>query len=428
VVIEFISEYLTRYWIAFKAEVHDSSLVNRVASLLSNQRLKAFESLLRGKLVKEADLFDTKVDFLNVGNGIVNLRTKELLPHSPEWYFTKITPVNYKPNARHVDWLKVLEAIPSPVMEYVHSLLGQALTGRPPLEDVVAVFNGGGRNGKSTVTQVMVIVLGSFAVTVSDKILIARANDHSTDLTDLRGRRFALLEEFPDRVPLNGKRLKDITGTARITARRMRHDNESWAPTHTLVITTNHGIVVEAGDDGTWRRLVPIKFVYRFVKEPKGPLDRQIEEGLRERVYQGLEGQHEAALAWLIDGAFKWYSNGMKLPAQPKESKDELVEWRSGQDTLGTFLGETLEVSPGSVVLVNDLHNLYLAQNPDDLLHRTSAAFTSSLRSHEFFVTNALTTKRMRVNGIQLSRPNGFVIYEGLSPQPTCLIGVAFKN
>ena len=102
----------------------------------------------------------------------------------------------------------------------------------------------------------------------------------------------------------------------------MRQDNQTWDATHTLVITTNHEIYIPAGDDGTWRRLVIINFPYRFVTEPTLPNDRLVELGLRDRLRAGEEGQHEAVLAWLVQGAMKWFAKlncqiTVNQPAQP---------------------------------------------------------------------------------------------------------------
>jgi len=166
------------------------------------------------------------------------------------------------------------------------------------------VLGGGGRNGKSTICDLTLKVVGRFGVLASPALLTAKDSDHTTEITDLIGKRFALLEEFPRSNTLNVSRLKRVVGTMEISGGRMRQDNQTWDATHTLVITTNHEIYIPAGDDGTWRRLVIINFPYPFVTEPTLPNDRLVELGLRDRLRAGEEGKHEAVLAWLVQGAF----------------------------------------------------------------------------------------------------------------------------
>lgn len=166
------------------------------------------------------------------------------------------------------------------------------------------VLGGGGRNGKSTICDLTLKVVGRFGVLASPALLTAKDSDHTTEITDLIGKRFALLEEFPRSNILNFSRLKRVVGTTEISGGRMRQDNQTWDATHTLVITTNHEIYIPAGDDGTWRRLVIINFPYPFVTEPTLPNDRLVELGLRDRLRAGEEGQHEAVLAWLVQGTF----------------------------------------------------------------------------------------------------------------------------
>ena len=250
------------------------------------------------------DVLDGHVDMLNAKNGVIGLKTGELLQHDPSYYFTKQRICAYKPNAKHPDWNKALEAIPAYVYDFVHTFFGQCLTGYTLSEEIALVLGGGGRNGKSTICDLTLKVVGRFGVLASPALLTAKDSDHTTEITDLIGKRFALLEEFPRSNTLNVSRLKRVVGTMEISGGRMRQDNQTWDATHTLVITTNHEIYIPAGDDGTWRRLVIINFPYPFVTEPTLPNDRLVELGLRDRLRAGEEGKHEAVLAWLVQGAF----------------------------------------------------------------------------------------------------------------------------
>ncbi len=399
---------------------------------LSKPRLSGLESLLRGKLEVQPDVLDGHADLLNAKNGVVDLQTGELLPHDPSYFFTRQAICEYQVHAKHPDWEMALLAIPDFALDYLQAFLGQGLTGYILSEDLALVLGGGGRNGKSTICDMALKVLGNFAVLASPALLTGRDSDHTTELTDLIGRRFALLEEFPRLGSLNTSRLKRVVGTAEISARRMRQDNQTWDATHTLVITTNHEIQIASGDDGTWRRLVKINLPYRYVAEPVLPNDRKVELGLRERLKEGAEGQHEAALAWLVQGAMTWFANDRKLPKLPKEIEADIAEWRQSQDSLGSFLNDLLEVDAKSWVAQSDLHALFKREHRDDDLY-LEKPFALALKSHEFVVSNGLKVEsKQRTTGKMVSRPpteSGSWIQNGALPkQATLLKGVRFKT
>src|SRR5215470_14227735 len=55
--------------------------------------------------------FDVKPELINCINGIVDLRTKTLIPHSPAEKHLQRTRVIYNPNARCPKWLKFLDEV-----------------------------------------------------------------------------------------------------------------------------------------------------------------------------------------------------------------------------------------------------------------------------------------------------------------------------
>ena len=104
--------------------------------------------------------------------------------------------------------------------------LGQGLTGHPVPDDRLVVLKGSGANGKTTIVDAVREALGTdYAVTLPDRVLLARSGDHPTELMVLRGARVALMEEFPELGHLNVKRLKDLLGTGEISARYCGKDS-----------------------------------------------------------------------------------------------------------------------------------------------------------------------------------------------------------
>lgn len=169
----------------------------RVSALLNANRIKSI--LYVAKLVVDTEeTFDAHPDLLNVVNGVVNLRDGSLGPNDPTLVLTKVTTVDYRPGAYDMNWREALTALPADATDWLQVRMGQALTGYPVLDDRLVVLKGSGANGKTTLIDGVRAVLGEdYAVTMPDRVLLARPGDHPTELMFLRGARVALMEEFP---------------------------------------------------------------------------------------------------------------------------------------------------------------------------------------------------------------------------------------
>jgi putative DNA primase/helicase len=198
----------------------------------SRARLAAVTDLASGIVLKDTASFDSHSDLLNCRNGVVDLRTGHLGPSDPDLNFTKVTGVDYAPNATHPDWDKAVRALPDEVADWMQVRLGQAATGYEADDDVIPICQGRGANGKSTLFSGVTRALGESYVLVSDRVILANRGDHPTELMELRGARFALIEELPEEHKLSMQRLKKITGVPDITARLIAKDSVTFAPTH----------------------------------------------------------------------------------------------------------------------------------------------------------------------------------------------------
>lgn len=319
-----------------------------LSSLLSAHRIRSLVSLACGILETTADTFDRHPDLLNVGNGVVDLKTGALRPHDSALLLTKLTTVDYDPEAEHPDWSTALHALPPGVATWMQVRLGQAATGHMTPDDLLPVCQGNGANGKSTFLGSVRVALGDHAVTVPERVLMTNPGDHPTELMTLFGARLALIEETPEARHLSVKRLKDTVGTPTMTARRIRQDNVTWKATHSLVLTSNYAPRVDETDHGTWRRLALVRFPYTFGEDTGDPR-------LRERLSAGLEGQHAAVLAWIVAGARRWYASGRIMPPLPATVANDTDAWRGEADAVHAYIEERVVFDQTSCVLTREL-------------------------------------------------------------------------
>lgn len=368
--------------------------ITKLKSFLDVPRMKRLVESLRSVLRVSPDALDSHPDLMSCGNGTVDLRTGELRPHSREDYITAMTPVPYVPGASHPDWDAVLASVRPDAVQWLQYRCGQAATGWRVPDDVIPILQGGGANGKTTFTGAIMSVMGGYGRMLSERALFNSQSDHPTELMSLQGARFALLEETPEGVPLNVKRLKDVLGASHITARRMRQDEETFPTTHSLFMTTNYHPRVTETDAGTWRRLALVEFPYTY---GTGEGDRPADPHLRHRMETSPTGQHEAVLAWVVEGARRWYERGCEMPPFPPSVEENMRAWRASSDPLQDYLATEVAPDPDSMVQVRDLYDDFsewqLREGHPLWNERT---FANRFRQHEGVKAMRLTDGRAR--------------------------------
>lgn len=320
----------------------DNKALEKARSLLSRSRAKAVALLVVGILGERAPIFDAHADLLNTPTGVVDLRTSQILPHDPGYFFTKITGIGYDPNADMTLWSRALAALPEEVGAWLQVRFGQMATGYTPDDDALVILEGAGSNGKTSWMIGQRKALGDYAVTLPERLLMGEPGDHPTTLMTLMGARGGFIEELPEGRALNVKRLKDTVGTPEITARKMRQDDVTFTATHGLCIATNYLPIVAETDHGTWRRLFLVRFRIRYVprkKDIKSKRDRKGDPSLKRHFEHTPD---TGLLRWIVEGAAQWYANGMRMPEAPAIVRRDTDAWRLDADPILAYVGERI--------------------------------------------------------------------------------------
>jgi putative DNA primase/helicase len=400
-------------------------------SMLRATRERTVIGLARGLVERRAAQFDAHPDLLNCPNGVVDLRTGKLRKHDPELLFTKVTSAAYQPDAKHEDWDAALRAIPDGIRDWMQVRYGQAITGYMTPDDVMLVQQGSGENGKTTFTTGITSALGDYYVLVSDRVILATPSNHPTELMELRGARLALIEETPKARQLDTQRLKKTVGTPEIEARHTYKDSVRWRATHSLFLNTNYELFVEETDWGTWRRLALVKFPYTFRKTREqciGPLHRLGDTNLRYRLERGSDGRHEAVLAWLVEGAVKWYAADRMMPEMPESVAEGTRDWRKKSDLVLAYIDDRIDFNAQSHVTAEDLAddvNNWLSEH--DQAEWDARTVASRFGEHGEVADRGVRKKRVRSGRAGLSRPYGLP-HEPSQLQYTAWLGMGFKE
>ncbi len=338
--------------------------------------------------VRPAEL-DSGPFALNFLNGTVDLRTGEMREHRRSDLITKLVRYRYTPAAACPRWLaflaQVLGAGPDAseteidrsrrLVTYLRRALGYSLTGAT-IEKAVFIPFGTGDNGKSTMLSTIRHLVEEYSVLLQVDTLMVRQESNNTqaDLADLRGARFVQTSETEEGQRLAQGKLKRITqGMGKIKATRKYENPIEFAETHKLWIDTNRKPTIRDVDDkATFNRLHPIPFTVTIPRE-------QIDKELPGKLLTEAEG----ILAWAVEGARLWYTEGLSKPAEVEAAKDQ---WREDMDQLGRFIDERCVAGDKGRATATALYAAYKqwATDGGERTPLTSTAFGTKLTDRGF--------------------------------------------
>jgi putative DNA primase/helicase len=235
-------------------------------------------------------------------------------------------------------WFRFLEQIivDRERIDFLQEIFGLALIGEV-LEHILPLFVGGGQNGKSTMLEILSGILGDYAITLNEGFLTKQKHkEHSSEVAQLHGVRFAFYAESDPDAVFNEARVKELTGGDSIRARFMGKDFITIRPSWTIMGAMNHLPKVSAGGDSFFRRARKVDFNVQIPEEQRDPL-------LKQRL---LDEEGPGILQWMIEGARRYLDRG-KL-TEPESVKVATAEYRRDEDQIARFLDERARESEHS--------------------------------------------------------------------------------
>jgi putative DNA primase/helicase len=294
------------------------------------------------------DDLDRNPWLLNAENGAIDLRTGELLPHRQEDMITKIAKVRYDKNAGCPKWKQFIREImgcKGDLITFLQTTAGWAVSGDIS-EQSMFILYGTGANGKSTFLNVIMHILGDYAISTYAETFMKRNNDTATnDIARLRGTRFVTASETEQGKRLSEHLIKQATGNDQMTARFLYGEYFNFVPTFKIFMASNHKPVIKGTDHGIWRRIKLIPFTTTIESEKQ---DRYLEQKLLE--------EKSGILNWLIEGALRWRKEGLNTPSIVLNATDE---YRGEMDVIGNFIRERCVQKTGAAVRARELFRVY---------------------------------------------------------------------
>lgn len=299
--------------------------------------------------------FATKVDenknLIAFANGVFDTLTFEFRDGKPEDYISFCTNLEFNPNQPHdayscwAELNKFLhDVLPDPtVREYFLAYLATSLSGNNEAQKF-HILTGTGSNGKSMLMNLMSTAMGDYACKAPISLLTqARAESKAAapELVRMKGRRFVTMQEPDEQVPLNTGLMKELASSEKITARDLYAGSKQMLEFDLQArfnLACNEKPKINTQDGGTWRRLVVINFVSKFVAEPKLSHEKPIDESIVQKS-QSKEWA-EAFLSYLVFLYTK--GKGFRKLVPPEKVMEYTSEYREDSDVIAKFIREKI--------------------------------------------------------------------------------------
>ena len=323
--------------------------------LLSHTSHKGVKSLAEAYLAVD---FDLDPDLLALPNGeVLNIRTGQQHELKREHRITRSLPESIlhpsKPpeGGKLTEWEDfVLESLShydpdarDKIATFLQEWAGSALSG--DCRDEVMIFLWGRPGtGKSTFTETLLAMFGTYGKTVAGKRVVGRGDGHLQWLANLEGIRLIVFDEMPENGRWQADLLNPLISGQMIEANRMRENSMTFKSQAHVIATGNHRPKARAAS-GLWRRMVIVEFQHIPVNE-----DTQ----LKERLAASLGDVYR----WAHEGLNSWIANGRHLQV-PEVLKQGSQDYRAAADPVAQFVQDRLETKDREYVTVAALYAVF---------------------------------------------------------------------
>lgn len=241
------------------------------------------------------------------------------------------------------------------VKEWLLGYFGYALLGKPLLHNILILYGPGG-NGKTTLANIMMKLMGYYSTPLDRKVIVqSGSNDHPTGLKMIKNRRLWCVPELSPKENWNEAIVRTISGGDPITARGMNENFTSFQSEGTLFIYTNFIPAFHRIDEAIVRRF---RIIHGRIKVPMEMMDVQFEARI-------LQQEGSAILFKLIQEGKRVIDRGWKLPETPPAIQRDTKRYFANQDAFQMwFSDECLPVRADSgfaPVAIDVLYERYKA-------------------------------------------------------------------
>jgi len=216
--------------------------------------------------IESATFFSSEnIDEIPVLNGILNIHTLELTPHTPKKIFFNKLPVTYDPTAKCQKIERFLRDVLSKEedIDLFYEIAGTALLKEYKFEKA-AMFVGSGRNGKG---KSILLLKMLFGIDNCCSVPLSALNPDSFSIFELFGKMLNLAGDIGSQDLKDTSMFKSLTGRDLVAGKRKFLNNVNFVNYAKFVFACNDLPMVYDLSKGFWDRWLLLEFPYTFVTQ-----------------------------------------------------------------------------------------------------------------------------------------------------------------
>lgn len=284
--------------------------------------------------------------FLNVKNGVLDVKQQKLLPHDSSLFFTYCLPHDYDPKAKCDRWMQFLNEVfsGSPELKIIAAqIFGYILLGGNPWLHQAFVLYGEGRNGKSTFLDILKALVGADNFTT---ISLGRL-DSPFSVVHLDGKIANIVEETPND-KINAEVFKTAIGGGHLLGARKFENEYQFQCNARFIFACNEMPKFSENSTGLLERLYFLPFNAYFEESKR---DRNILNKLMVE----------------LPGVLNWALSGLSLLLEEKRipvsdaSKNTMEVYREESDTVYAWAKDnvSLDFNAKLPIRATEIYNFY---------------------------------------------------------------------
>ncbi len=335
---------------------------NKTDGIVTIHQLKEIRGQVQRQTYADRDvMINNNLDLVCVGNGILNIKTLELLPFTPIEIFTQKIEWNYNPKS---DCPKIKEFLQQVLMvddvDILQEFVGYCLYRKYFIKKAI-IFWGGKNTGKTTIINLIVKFIG--------QLNTSGVSLHKIIYDKFSGYRLycKFLNFFDD---LSFKDIKDTgsfkiaTGGGYISAEKKFGDSFEFMNHAKLLFATNKfSAVVDTDDMAYYDRWIIIPFDTPF-DETNELTDKRILDKITTK--EEMSGM----LTWVLEGLKRVIENETFSYSKTAENNKIIMETNS--DSVSSFVYNVLHKEEGDWVATDDLYEMFAHYVSDNNLPKES--------------------------------------------------------
>lgn len=287
---------------------------------------------------QRVEQMDSNRRFLNLENGMLDLKTYKLLDHDRKYFSTVRIPISYDPKAKCPGFLRFLMQVFNGDRQLVHivaQMFGYCMTTEVKAQKAFILY-GRGANGKSVLAKILELLVGkqnTCSLTLADL-------DKSFTRSEIVDKLLLLSTENEMGFKgLNTEQFKSIVAGDSIRAERKHQQGFTFEPFCKLVMGLNNLPYTRDNSEGFRRRLLILPFMQTF----SGPnadvnlIDKLVLElpGIFNFALGGLKRLRKRKFQFTVSSAAETVLKGYIQKLNPiSEFVEEHIEAGDSQDRI----------------------------------------------------------------------------------------------